>query len=204
MKLNSKSVLVQSNLSCGMLGVLYLTISPAVYATLSGTAFVVPFKPGAAPVIPDRATGTHIADLRYTFQASTALFNQYDLTDKALRQLLLSAVEEMYIRSLRHHYSRYVQTTTRQLLEHLYETYNNISPADLQSNDARLRSPYDANHPVENLFDQVKDSVNYAAAGDTPYTPEQVVDIAFQILFQTGLFLDDYKTWKRKPPNEKT
>ena len=119
MKLNSNTVSVQSNLGCGTLGLLYLTVSPNVYATLYGTAFVVPVKSGAATVIPNGSTGPQIADFQYTFQAATALFNEYDRTNKALRQLLLSAVEEIYVRSLCHRYAGYGQTTTRQLLDHL-------------------------------------------------------------------------------------
>ena len=55
----------------------------------------------------------------------------------------------------------------------------------------KLRAPYDANHPVENLFDQVENDVEYVAAGNTTYYLEQVVTISFKLFFQTGLFLDD-------------
>ena len=110
----------------------------------------------------------------------------------------------MHVRYLCHRYDGYGQTTTRQILDHLYVTYANISPADLQRNDARLRYPYDVNHPVENLFDQVETAVEYAAAGDTPYTHEKVVAIAFQLLLKTGFFLDKCKTWKRNSPADKT
>ena len=43
-----------------------------------------------------------------------------------------------------------------------------------------------------------------ASDGDTPYTPAQVVAIAFQIFFQTGLFNDDLKLWRRQPADNKT
>ena len=63
-------------------------------------------------------------------------------------------------------------------------------PADLQDNDAKLRAPYDTNHRIKNLSDHVKNAVKYAAASNTPYSPEQVVTMSFQLVFQTGLFLD--------------
>ena len=110
----------------------------------------------------------------------------------------------MYVRSLCHRYAGYGQTSTQQLLAHLYATYANISPTDLQANEAKLRAPYDANHPVENLFYQVENAVEYVAAGNTPYSPEQVVTISFQLVFQTSLFLDDCKTWKRLPATSKS
>ena len=155
MKLNPNDVLVKSNLHCGTFRLLYLTVSPASYATLSTSNFVVPVNPGPKPVIPEHSTGPQIADISYAYHAATTFFNEYYRTGKALRQLMLASVEEMYVRSLRHRYAGYGQTSTHQLLDHLYATYVNISPADLQANDMKLRATYDRNQLVENLFDQV-------------------------------------------------
>ena len=57
LKLNSNATSVQSNLNCGTLGLLQLTVSPAVCNTLSVTAFVVPINPSSAPDIPSNSTG---------------------------------------------------------------------------------------------------------------------------------------------------
>ena len=56
LKLNSNAASVQSNLGCGMLGLLFLTISTDVYATLSDVAFVPPVNPVPEPNIPAGAT----------------------------------------------------------------------------------------------------------------------------------------------------
>ena len=90
------------------------------------------------------------------------------------------------------------------MLNHLLSTYAIISPSNLQDNHVRLRTPYDANHPIENLTDQIKNAVEYAAASQTPYTPKQVVAVAYQLVFQTGLFRGDCKIWRRKGPADKT
>ena len=66
----------------------------------------------------------------------------------------------------------------------LYDVYANIYPSDLQLNYARLRTPYDTNHPIKTLSDQVETAVEYAVAGNTPYSSEQVVSIAFQLVFR--------------------
>ena len=84
----------------------------------------------------------------------------------------------MFIRYLRHKYIGYGLTNTRTILDHLYTTYANISSADLQENNAVFRTPYDINQPTETLF-------------VTPYSLEQVLGIAFQLVYQTGLFVDD-------------
>ena len=76
----------------------------------------------------------------------------------------------MFIRSLRHKYVGYGLTTTRAILDHLYATYANISPTDLQENKAVFCTPYEINQPIESLFDKVENCGDYAATGNTPYS----------------------------------
>ena len=135
---------------------------------------------------------------------ATNVFIEYENIDKSLCQLLLDSTDELYVRYLRHKYIGYGKTTTCALLDHLYTTYTKISASALQDNDTRLRAPYDSNQPFETLIDQVENAVDYASAGDTPYTPSQVVAITFQLLFQTRIFNDDCKLWRRQPANDKT
>ena len=64
--------------------------------------------------------------------------------------------------------------------------------------------PYKANLPIEALINQVNAAVEYAAAGNTLYTPLQVIGIAYQLIFQNGTFTDDCKQCKRQDPAYKT
>ena len=57
---------------------------------------------------------------------------------------------------------------------------------------------------METLFGKIEAAVEYAAAGNTPYTPLQVLVTAFQLVFQTGIYANDCKEWKRKPAAAKT
>jgi hypothetical protein len=203
-QLNANAASIQSHLGNGLLGLLYLTVSPAVYATLSATPFVAPINPGPTPDIPVGSTNAQISNIRFTFNADTLIFRNYDMADKALKQLLLGAVDDMFVRSLQTKYIGYLNVSTRQLLDHLYRQYAQISAADLQDNDASLKASYDPNLPIETLFDQVEDAVDFAAAGLTPYTPEQVVATAYQLIYATGMFVDDAKVWKRQTAAYKT
>ena len=204
LKLNSNAASVQSNLGCGTLGLLQLTVSHAVYNTFSPVVFIVPVNPGSEPIIPANSTVPQITKLRYAFDTSSTLFNEYDCTDKSLRKILLSTVDKIFIRSLQHKYVGYGLTTARAILDHLYATYANISSADLQENDDIFCTPYDINQPIESLFDRVENCGDYAAAGNTPYSLEQVIGIAFYLLYQTGLFVNDFKSWKSLTTQQKT
>jgi hypothetical protein len=202
--LNANAASIQSHLGNGLLGLLYLTVSPAIYATLSATAFVPPVNPGPTPVIPAGATCAQISNIRFAFNASTAIFRDYDLADKALKQLLLGAVDDMFVRSLQTKYIGYLNVTTRQLLDHLYSQYAEIAAAELQERNAALKTAYNPYLPIETLFDQVEDAVDFAATGNSPYSPEQVVATAYQLICVTGMFLHDAKVWKRQTAEYKT
>ena len=65
LKLNANAASVKSNIGCGTLGLLFLIVSPAVYATLSTTTFVPPVNPGPKPIILTGSTVAVIANLRY-------------------------------------------------------------------------------------------------------------------------------------------
>jgi hypothetical protein len=59
---NANAASVQSNLGDVQLGLLAMTVSLAVFNTLSAIAFVHPVNPGTNPVIPPGATTTHVRD----------------------------------------------------------------------------------------------------------------------------------------------
>ena len=77
LKLNSNAASVQSNPGCGTLGLLFLTVLPAVYATLSTTMFIPPVNPGPKPSIPTDLTGAVISNLRYHHTEATKIFTEY-------------------------------------------------------------------------------------------------------------------------------
>ena len=170
-QLNSNAESVHSNLSNRALSILYLTVLPSIYNTLSATTFTPLSNPGATPDIPVGYTATQIAALRYAHTTAVVLFYEYDRTDKALFQQLLSTVDKILIRPLPHFYVGYGTVLKRDILGHLYATYANILPSNLHENETRFRAPYDANHPTKTLTDQVKTAVEYVPAGNTPYSP---------------------------------
>jgi hypothetical protein len=62
--------------------------------------------------------------------------------------------------------------------------YGNITPPDIAMNDQKFRTAYDAAQPIEHLFSQIEDTMDYADAGGSPYTTAQVVTNVFRKLPQ--------------------
>ena len=62
--------------------------------------------------------------------------------------------------------------------EILYTNYGDITPANLDDNDAHMREPFDASKPIEEIFEQIKDEIDYADATSAPYNNSQVLSRA--------------------------
>ena len=197
LQLNTNAVAVQSNLGDGQLGLLFLTVSPAEYNTLSKTEFIPPTNPGTTPIIPDGSTGAQISAIIRQHSNDTNVFREYLATDKALKQQVIGAVNTMYLRTLSHRITGFANISTREMLTHLYNQYGRLSPADLQENDTRMRAQYDPNQPIEAFIDQIEGSMALAAAANAPYTSPQIVAIAYNTIFSTGMFPEACREWRR-------
>jgi hypothetical protein len=65
-----------------------------------------------------------------------------------------------------------------------------IAPTELRQNYERLNAPYDPNQPIETLFQQIQDDRAFAVAGGQPYGAAMIVNVAYTLVFNTGLFPD--------------
>ena len=198
-KLNTNAASVRSHLGNGRLGLLYLTVTPEVYNTLSEVEFVPPQNPGPTVQYPDNATQYQIQAANKTHETATKLFNEYDACDRALKQLLIGAVDDIFINALCDRHVGYANVSTLNLLTHLYNTYGKITEVDLNRNQELMSEAFDPNLPIESFFRRIEECVEFAAAGNTPFSPQQVVTQAFYNIQRSGLFTDDVREWRRLP-----
>jgi hypothetical protein len=183
---------------------LALTVSPEVHDTLAGEPFVVSLNPGPATTIPDALTGTQIANIHQDHDELKVLFVEYYATDKALKQQIIGAVDKLYLRTVNNRITGFANVTTRQMLVHLYTTYDRLTPADVQNNDAAMKQPYNPNKPIETLFHQIEESIDVADAAGAAYTPFQIVAILYNLIFATGMFPEACRVWRRRVTNTQT
>ena len=54
------------------------------------------------------------------------------------------------------------------------------------------------------LFDQIEEAQDLASAAGQPYTNNQLLTTAYNLIYATGLFFDDCKAWNHLPANQKT
>ena len=83
--LNTNAASVHSNRGNGQIGLIFLTLSGAVYATLSSTPFVPPVNPGQNPDMTLGVTGPQIAEIRRKHKEALDEFTTHSNTGKALK-----------------------------------------------------------------------------------------------------------------------
>jgi hypothetical protein len=79
-----------------------------------------------------------------------------------------------------------------------------IAPTELTQNYERLNTPYDPNLPIETLFQQIQDARAFAVTGGQPYGSAMIVNVAYTLVFNRGLFPDACRAWQSRAIAEKT
>jgi hypothetical protein len=203
--IKSNAAAVLSAQGGGQLGHLILTVTPQAYLALSGNVpYQVPVNPGPFYVPGPNLTGPQMLAEERVFNAALAEYNLYQNTDRALKQQIISAIDPIYIRELKHRITGFANITTATILAHLYRTYGNITAHDLDENDKRFKQPFNVNQPFQSIIQQIDEAVDYAIAGETPYTSEQIVTNAYNLVYNTGMFPESCREWRRRTAAAKT
>jgi hypothetical protein len=90
------------------------------------------------------------------------------------------------------------------MLDHLFETYGNITAVDLEINFEHMRRAWDPQQPVETLFNQIQDCADYSEAGGVPIGQPHKIKVGYATIFATGHFMSACRHWNEKPAAEKT
>ena len=130
---------------------------PHQYTTLCRSTF-----PSAATVIPPNSTGPQIVAIEQQFNKSLRQWTEHKNLTDAGKKFIQDAINDMYLKGI----------TNRDvdILALLFQNYGNITQYDIEENDKKLKEKWDANTPIEMLFDQIDDAQDFAVAAGQPYT----------------------------------
>merc|ERR1740124_146289 len=121
--LSANAASVQLHLGNGRLGLFFLTVLPAVLKNPFPNPVCATLNPGPDAINTPGATGAQISTLSHSHIVASKLYKEYDATDKALKQLLIGAVDPMLFAVMRHRHIGFANVTIPQFLTHLYNTY---------------------------------------------------------------------------------
>jgi hypothetical protein len=170
------------------------------YFALATDVFTAPENPGATPVHAENATAARTAEANRAHKEATRVYRTYNNVDKAFKKLIIDAFEYQFINALLDEVVGYVNRTSLDLLTHLLTYYAMIASTELTQNYERLKTPYDSNQPTESLFQQIQDARAFVIAGGQP----MLVNVAYTLVFNTGVYPDDCRAWQVHPAAQKT
>jgi hypothetical protein len=84
---------------------------------------------------------------------------------QALKKQVISVFEPMYLDILNYNMVGYANILARDMLDHLFKTYGNITVVDLEINFEHMRRAWGPHQPVESLLKQIQACANYSEAG---------------------------------------
>ena len=99
---------------------------------------------------------------------------------------------------------RYFPLPMIDLIVHLYRNYTRISAADLAVNDTHLQEAYNANDPLQSLYERLNKREYYAAVTIDTITEGQIVWIAFGLVYETRKYIEDFHIWRLQPESDRT
>jgi hypothetical protein len=200
---------IGTHLGGGTLGHLGLIISEAAYAMISTTTneeptlWVTPNAPGRAPATTD-GTSAQISAARHQWEEDVQTYRTCTSVQQALKKQIISVFEPMCLDILNDNMVGYANISARGMLDHLFETYGNITVVDLEINFENMRRAWDPQQQVETLFKQIQDCADYSEDGGVIIGHPQQINVGYENIFATCHFMSSCRQWNEKPTAEKT
>ena len=154
-----------------------------------------PINPGINPAIPPNMTPELIANYCANHNELRRLCKLCQHVNAALRKQILQSVEEIYIRAKKQQHTGFSSLQARDILAYLFRVYGKITPQALEVNDKLFRTDWDPTTPFEVFIDQIETAQEFATNGNQPYSGQQVLTQAYNLVYKTGLFFEDCKLW---------
>jgi hypothetical protein len=190
----------------GHLGIITSDASYSMIAPATAdepTIWITTQAPGRAPAATD-GTAAQISTAHHNWEEDVQTYRTCTSVQQALKKQITSVFEPMYLDTLNDTMVGYVNISSRDMLDHLFETYGNITAVDLEINFEHMRRAWDPQQPVETLFKQITDCTDYSEAGGVLIGHPQHINVGYAKIFATGHFMSPCCRWNEKLTAEKT
>ena len=151
-ELNANAASVTSTLGSGKHGLLGLTLTTEAYKAYNGTDWTEPPNPGATPAYTGLTDIVKVEKSSRVFEEKKIFWMEYTNTDKALKQQLLAAVDNIYLAPIKDRITGFNGCSSLDILSHLYTNYGKINTQTISEVQTQFYEPYNPQEPIEQLF----------------------------------------------------
>jgi hypothetical protein len=117
------------------------------------------------------------------------VYHEYLGVEQALKRQIVAAVEPRWLQALHNHISNSITMPVIEINNYLYRMYGKISTQMLTDKESSVKTMvWDVLQPIDDVFDTIQQLIDLAATAMVPYTPPQIVNIAYNIINNTRKF----------------
>jgi hypothetical protein len=149
-------------------------------------------------------TAAQISAARHIWEEDVQTDRRCTSVQQALKKQISSVFEPMYLDILNDNMLGYANISARGMLDHLFETFGNITAVDLEINFEHMRRACDSQQPVETIFKQIQYCADYSEAGGVLIGHPQQINVGYAKIFATCHFMSACLRWNEKLTVEKT
>jgi hypothetical protein len=161
-------------------------ISPSTDA--GPTLWIIPQAPGWAPDNTD-GTAAQIIAAHHIWEEDVQTCLTFTSVQQDVKKQIISFFEPMYLDVLNDNMVGLANISARDMMDHLFSTYGNITVVDLEIKFELMRRAWDPQQPVESLFKQIQDCADYSKAGGILIGHPQQINVGYTNIFETGHFM---------------
>lgn len=198
---------VPSEAGGGLYGHLGAVMPANEYQALQGAvAYVAPANPGVQAAIAAGATAIQITQANRQHDKSLERFSIHNNVNLELKRLILAAVDESYVSSLRHPLLNFAQVSVLDLLTHLNTAYSEITQEVLERNRDSIAVEWNPDDGIEAIFTRITHARQFANAAGAAHAIQEstAIYLALTAIDNTGVFMDPCSDWRKRPVVEQT
>jgi hypothetical protein len=182
---------IDTHLGGGTLGHLGLIISDVSYSNIAPptadapTFWETPNAPGRAPATTD-GTAAQLSAAPHVWEEDVQTYRTYTSVQQALKNQIISVFEPMYLEILNDNMVVYANISARDMLDHLFESYGNITSVNLEINFEHMRCAWDPNSQWRRSSSSFKTVMIIRRQEASPSVPRSISTSSMQKYLQQG------------------
>jgi hypothetical protein len=159
------------------------------YTAISPTPFGTAANPGPVALVLLGTDDIIAANMVRMDDEQKCAFNTHINCDEAGKKLILIAFPNVHTSALEDYLLEYAGLTVIELVQYIIHTYSRIDPTQLEDFYTKMTRPYDLQDPIETIFTQIDDSVQYSLAGGSSMGRPNMSTLLFCSFLSPKVFL---------------
>ena len=134
-----------------------------------------------------------------------ALFHETVNIENALKKQITESIEDLYLEELRDTTTNTILATVPFILSHLFTNYGEIEPDSVTDKESNVRKmQFTVADPLTKLWKEIEDIEQLNTAASSPYSQQQLINIALHVIKSTNDFQQGLHDWYNLPAANQT